>query len=60
MVYLIRGGHTDEQQELVKSVVNKRTVDADTSKWINFDGDMITKEDNYSANILPKPFNLLR
>ena len=60
LVYLIRGGHTDEQQELVKSVVNKRTVDADTSKWINFDGDMITKEDNYSANILPKPFNLLR
>lgn len=55
--YLIKGGHTDQQNTLLKNIVEKRTIETDILKWINFNGEVADKS-KASTNDLPKPFNL--
>lgn len=55
--YLINGAHTDQQSKLIDTIVEKRTIETDNSKWINFSGKTVSKESS-TINDLPKPHNL--
>lgn len=54
LVYLVRGADKDGRKQLLERIRKLRTRPED-SKWINFEGEVVSQEDKSKGSQLPEP-----
>ena len=54
LMYLVKGGNSNEMTKYIKDLMNKRSDPTDLDKWINFKG-KIVKKGNNDYTQLPRP-----
>ena len=53
LTYLVEGADSDTQAELLDEVKELRQSSQDNSKWLNFDGEWVSKSDPSAGLVLP-------